>query len=258
MIKGILRSRPFKIIYLAYAWVLVVSIWFIGYLFAVIASLGSNRKEDIYNYFCRFTAWLTVKSIGVKVEVKGEGNVPEGEPVIFVCNHQSYFDIKVAFGFIPRNFCFIAKEEITRIPVVSGYMRTAGHIALPREEDRRAYDTMLEVVKQSRKGKSLLIFPEGTRSPNGRLGPFKRGVSLIVLKSGRRVIPTAIIGSRKFLPKGEWLCHPENREITIKFGKPIGFPQMEKVPKEESLEVIERLRGAVLGLLEEEGAYKDD
>ncbi|MFN3466301.1 MAG: lysophospholipid acyltransferase family protein, partial [Candidatus Brocadiales bacterium] len=182
---------------------------------------------------------------------EGSKNVPRGEPLIFICNHQSLFDIKVAFAFVPRNFCFVSKEEITRIPIVGGYMRTAGHIGMPREEDRRSYAVLLEIIKRAKEGKSLLIFPEGTRSPDGRLGPFKRGVAHIILKAGRRVVPMAIIGSREFLPKESWLCHPEHREMTIRFGKPIGFPCVERVPREESLVVLEELRQAVRRLLGE-------
>lgn len=257
MIKSILRSKPSKIIYLVYSWVMVISIWLMSYILTLIVSLGSKHKEYIYNTFCRFTAWLTVRAIGVYVEVEGLENVPKGEPVIFICNHQSFFDIKLVLGFIPGNFCFIFKEEITRIPVVRGYMKTAGHIAMPREEDRRAYATLLKAAKKSREGSSLLVFPEGTRSPDGRLGPFKRGVSVIVLKSGRRVVPMAIIGSRKFLPKESWLCQPEHREMKIKFGKPVSFPSTGKAPREESLEVVERLREEVLRLLGDEGRGTD-
>jgi len=95
-------------------------------------------------------------------------------------------------------------------------------------------------------------FPEGTRSPDGKLGPFKRGVANIILKSGRRVVPTAIIGSREFLPRESWLCHPEHRDITIRFGRPIGFHHLDKVPREESLIVLEELRQEVKKLLGEE------
>ncbi len=251
MLTSLISSRLFRLLYLAYCWVVVCTVWFFGYLLAMLVSVGSRRKDEIYNFFCRKSAWVIVKSIGIRMTVEGRENVPKDEPFIFICNHQSHFDIKIAFAFVPGNFCFIAKEEITRIPIVSGYMKTAGHIGMPREEDRRAYATLQEIVKRARDGKSLLIFPEGTRSVDGRLGPFKRGVAHIILKSGRRVIPMAIIGSREFLPKGSWLCHPEHRDITIRFGKPVSFPFMERVPREESLTVLEELRQEVKKLLGE-------
>jgi 1-acyl-sn-glycerol-3-phosphate acyltransferase len=251
MLTGLITSRPFKILYLAYSWVLVCTVWFASYLLAMLASVGSPKRDEIYNTFCRASAWVIVKGLGMKVRVEGRENVPRGEPLIFICNHQSSFDIKLAFAFVPKNFCFVSKEEITRIPIVGGYMKTAGHIGMPREEDRRAYAALLEIVEKAKEGKSLLIFPEGTRSPDGRLGPFKRGVAHIILKAGRRVIPMAIIGSRQFLPKGSTMCYPEHREITIRFGKPVSFPCVERVPREESLTVLEELRREVKGLLGE-------
>lgn len=256
MLTELTISKPFKILYLAYSWVVVCAVWFVGYLLAMLVSIGSRRRDEIYNFFCRKSAWVIVKGIGIKVRVEGRENVPRDEPLIFICNHQSHFDIKLAFAFIPRNFCFVAKEEITRIPIVGGYMKTAGHIGIPREEDRRAYVALLEIAKMAKEGKSLLIFPEGTRSPDGRLGSFKRGVAHIILRAGRRVVPMAIMGSREFLPKGSRLCNPEHREITIRFGRPVSFPYMEKFPREESMTVIDELRHEVKQLLgEKEEVY---
>jgi 1-acyl-sn-glycerol-3-phosphate acyltransferase len=251
MLTRLISSKPFRLSYLAYCWVVVCGVWAIGYLLAALASIGTHRRDEIYNTFCRASAWVIVKGIGVHVRVEGGENIPRGEPLIFICNHQSLFDIKLAFAFIPGNFCFVSKEEITRIPIVGSYMRTAGHIGMPREEDRRAYVTLLEIARRAREGKSLLIFPEGTRIPDGRLGPFKRGVAHIILKAGRRVVPMAIIGSREFLPKGTWLCNPEHRDMVIRFGKPISFPHMGRVPREESMVIIEELRQEVKKLLGE-------
>lgn len=253
MSAAILQSTPFKIIYLVYAWVIVASIWLTGYLLAAILSIGSEHKEYIYNTICRRGARLTATGLGIHAVVEGIENIPEGEPVIFVCNHQSFFDIFTAFCFIPRNFCFISKEELFKIPLLGYYMKTAEHIPLPREEDRRSYSTLTKAVRKAREGKSLLIFPEGTRSPDGRLGEFKRGISLIVLKAGRRVVPMCIDGSRKFLPKGAFIPNPAERNILVRFGKPLDFPRVAKMSKEESIESVDRLREAVERLLEDTG-----
>lgn len=253
MSASILRSKPFRLIYLVYAWIVVVGIWLIGYLFAALTSIGSSRKEYIYNILCRLGARLTTKALGINAIVEGIENIPKGEPVIFISNHQSFFDIYTAFGFIPRNFCFISKDTVFKIPVVGSYMKVAEHIPLPREEGRKSYATLTKAVRKARGGKSLLVFPEGTRSPDGRLGAFKRGISLIVLKAGRKVVPMCIMGSRDFLPKGEWLPHPANRNIIVRFGRPIEFHRVNKMTKEESVESVERLRHAVEGLMKGSG-----
>lgn len=251
MCVSIQRSKPFRLIYLVYAWIIVAGIWLIGYFFAALVSAGSERKEYIYNTFCRLGARLAAKGLGIHAVVEGIENIPKGEPVIFISNHQSFFDIYTAFCFIPQNFCFVSKDTVFNVPVMGRYMRTAEHIPLPREEDRKSYTTLTKAVKKAREGKSLLIFPEGTRSLDGRLGPFKRGISLIVLKAGRRVVPMCIIGSRGFLPKGEWLPHPANRDIRIRFGKPLEFTRVAKMTKEESVESVDRLRQAVAHLMED-------
>ncbi|MFQ5956409.1 MAG: lysophospholipid acyltransferase family protein [Candidatus Brocadiales bacterium] len=258
MSASILRSKPFRLIYLVYAWIIIAGIWLIGYFFAALTSVGSGRKEHIYNTFCRLGARLTAKGLGIHIVVEGIENIPKGEPVIFICNHQSFFDIYTAFGFIPQNFCFISKEEVFSVPLVGTYMTTAEHIPLAREEDRRSYTSLTKAVRKAREGRSLLVFPEGTRSQDGRLGPFKRGISLIVLKAGRKVVPMCIIGSRNFLPKGEWLPHPANREIRVRFGKPIEFARVSKMTKEESVESVDRLRQAVTDLMEAQGKASND
>lgn len=253
MFVNILRSTPFRIVYLVYAWIVVAGIWLIGYIFTLIASVGSKRKDYVYNTLCRLGAQVSAKGLGMRAVVEGEENIPRDEPVIFICNHQSYFDIYTAFAFIPRSFCFISKEEVFKLPVIGGYMKTAGHLSLPREEGRRSYSTLTEAVKKAREGKSLLIFPEGTRSPDGRLGSFKRGISLIVLKAGRKVVPMCIIGSRDFLPMGTLIPNPAERNITVRFGKPMEFRRVAKMTKKESVDSVERLRQAVAHLLEDTG-----
>ncbi len=251
---AIVRSKPFRVLYTAYGWVLVCGIWAICYALAVIASVGSNRKFEIYSLFCRTAAKVIVKGLGMKVRIEGRENIPNTEPFIFICNHQSHFDIKLVFAFVPRNFCFVSKEEVTKIPILEGYMKVADHVGIPREESRRAYLVLQGLIERAKAGKTLVIFPEGTRSPDGRLQPFKRGIAYVVLKSARSVIPMIILGSRKFLPKGSLLCNPEYREITIRFGKPVSFPLMERVSREDSLLVAEKLKQEVQALLEEREA----
>src|SRR3989338_2658710 len=135
----------------------------------MLVSIGSRRRDEIYNSFCRASAWVIVKGLGMRVRVEGREDVPKGEPLIFICNHQSLLDIKLAFAFMPVNFCFVSKEEITRIPIVGSYMKTAGHIGMPREEDRRAYVVLLEIIKKER-GQVLTHLPRRHKEPRWKVG----------------------------------------------------------------------------------------
>ncbi|MDR4507541.1 MAG: 1-acyl-sn-glycerol-3-phosphate acyltransferase [Candidatus Brocadiaceae bacterium] len=184
----------------------------------------------------------------MKIEIRGRENIPKDEPVIFVLNHQSMMDIKFSLAYIPVNFSFISKDTIFRVPILGAYMTASGHIPIQRTEDRKAYTTLLTAIKQLTRKKSLVVFPEGTRSEDGTLGAFKRGISLIILKSGKRVVPVAISGSNRFIPKHGWLSHPEKRFVKISFGKPLSFSNS-RTDREYTIQVTDMIRNEVLGLL---------
>lgn len=242
-------KKIIQILYSIYAWFVNVLLWSVGYFICIISTIGIKDKEDKYNSIERAVTKIAFKLIGINIDVKGQENIPDKEPVIFVSNHQSFLDIKLSIAAIPRNFSFISKEIIFKIPILGRYMRASGHIAICRNGKRSAYTTLGEVVKKLDGGKSVVIFPEGTRSVNGKLGEFKRGVSAIILRSGRKVVPAAIIGSGGFLPKSSFLGNPENRNIRFKFGKPLEFPKVEKENKEQSKAVLEKIRFEVSKLL---------
>ena len=242
-------KKVFQIIYSLYAWYTSCLFWCVGYVISVISTIGIKDKENKYNSIERAITRLTFKFMGVNIDVKGVENIPADEPVIFVLNHQSFLDIKLSIAAIPQNISFVSKEIVFKIPILGKYMRTSGHIAIRRGEESRAYTTLNEVVKKLEGGKSVVFFPEGTRSVNGELGEFKRGISKIILKSGRRVVPAAIIGSRGFLPKSSFLSNPEHRNIQFKFGKPLEFPKMEKRDRALSIDVMAKLKSEVSKLL---------
>jgi len=185
----------------------------------------------------------------MKIEIQGLENIPKNEPVIFISNHQSMMDIKLSLACIPTNISFISKDTIFRVPILGAYMKVSGHIPIQRGEDRKAYETLLTAVKKLTAKKSLVVFPEGTRSEDGQLGAFKRGISLIILKSGRRVVPVAICGSNQFMPKRGWLSHPEKRYVKMNFGKPLSFDNS-RTDREYTIQVTNQLRNEVLGLLQ--------
>lgn len=238
-----------KVFYTIYAWFVNVTLWSTGYFVAIASTIGVNDKEDIYNSIERKFTQISFRLLGINFDVKGLENIPDDEPVIFVSNHQSLIDIKLSIAAIPRNFSFISKDILFKIPILGKYMKTSGHISIRRSDERNAYGTLNEVVKKLDGGKSIIFFPEGTRSESGELGKFKRGISMVILKSGRKVIPTAIIGSREYLPKSSILSNPEHRDIRFRFGKPLEFPKVEKEDRELSNDVVARVRSEVSKLL---------
>ena len=238
-----------KVFYTVYAWIVNIALWSSGYVVSIVSTIGIKNKEDKYNSIERKFTQISFRLLGINFDVKGLENIPENEPVIFVSNHQSFIDVKLSIAAIPRNFSFISKDILFKIPLLGKYMKTSGHIGIRRTDERNAYGTLSEVIKKLDGGKSIIFFPEGTRSENGELGKFKRGISMVILKSGRKVIPTAIMGSRGFLPKSSILSNPGHRDICFRFGKPIEFPKVENENRELSMDVVAKVRSEVSKLL---------
>lgn len=241
--------KLYQVIFTLYSWTLFILLWIFSTFMAVILSMDTKDKECIFNTVERFFSRIAFTLMGMRIEMRGVENIPQDEPVIFISNHQSMMDIKLSLACIPKNFSFISKDTIFRVPILGSYMTASGHIPIQRGEDRKAYASLLEAInKLTAKKKSLVIFPEGTRSDDGRLGTFKRGISLIVLRSGRRVVPMAICGSNQFMPKRGWLSHPEKRYIRISFGKPLSFDGSRR-DREYTIHVTNKLQKEVLNLL---------
>lgn len=241
--------KLYQIVVTLYSWALFILFWLFSILTAAILSLAAKDKENIFNTTERVFSRIAFKLLGMKIEIQGLENIPKNEPVIFISNHQSMMDIKLSLACIPTNISFISKDTIFRVPILGAYMKVSGHIPIQRGEDRKAYETLLTAVKKLTAKKSLVVFPEGTRSEDGQLGAFKRGISLIILKSGRRVVPMAICGSNQFMPKRGWLSHPEKRYVKMNFGKPLSFDNS-RTDREYTIQVTNQLRNEVLGLLQ--------
>ena len=242
--------KLYQIIFTIYSWILFVSLWMFSTFTALILSFDTKNKERVFNTIERFFSRIVFRLLGMKVEIHGLENIPRNETVIFTSNHQSMLDIKLSLAYIPINFSFISKDSVFHVPILGAYMKSSGHIPIQRGEDRKAYATLLKAIKQlTAKGKSLVVFPEGTRSEDGRLGEFKRGISLIILKSGKRVVPMAIYGSNQFMPKHSLLSHPGKRFIRISFGKALDF-DYSRTDREYTIYVTDKIKSAVSNLLQ--------
>ena len=241
--------KCYQLIFTLYSWLLFILLWLFSIFMSIVVSMDVSEKEHIFNAIERYFSRIALKLLGMKIEIEGVENIPQGEPVIFISNHQSMMDIKLTLACIPTNISFVAKESIFNVPLLGAYMRVSGHIPIKRNEDRKAYASLLAAIKNlTTKNKSLVVFPEGTRSEDGQLGVFKRGISLIILKSGRRVVPMAIDGSNQFMPKRGFLSHPGKRYVRIAFGKPLSFDSS-RTDREYTLKMTEELHENISRLL---------
>jgi 1-acyl-sn-glycerol-3-phosphate acyltransferase len=185
-------------------------------LFAVSALLCTlvDASGRAYAFHARLWARLSLGLAHVPVIVRGAENLPPG-PVVFMSNHQSNFDILALLAAMPRQIHMIAKKELFEIPVFGASMRRGGYIPLDRSDGRQALKSMDSAAAIIRAGKSVVMFPEGTRSMDRRLLPFKRGGFLLALKAGVPVVPVTINGSGRVNPAGRTRLYRGAITITL-------------------------------------------
>ena len=161
-----------------------------------------------------------IRAARARLVVQGLENVDPSRPTIYVANHQSALDIPVAFVALPVDFRFVAKKSLGSIPLLGWYLKAGRHLLVERGSWISALHALEKAADQIRRGTSILIFPEGTRSPDGRLLPFKKGPFALALKAGVAICPVTIEGTARILPKKSWKVR-KGEEIRVKIGAPI-------------------------------------
>jgi 1-acyl-sn-glycerol-3-phosphate acyltransferase len=156
---------------------------------------------------------------GGKLQVEGLENVDFRKPHVFVCNHQSTIDIPSLFMALPISFRWVAKSQLKWVPFIGWYLAATGHIFVNRSNRQKAIASLDKAAKKIRGGTNIIIFPEGTRSPDLRVQPFKKGPFALALHAGVPVVPVTIEGSGRLMPKNTWRITPG--PIRVKVGKPI-------------------------------------
>jgi 1-acyl-sn-glycerol-3-phosphate acyltransferase len=177
---------------------------FRGMLFgcgAVAVGLHQVRAETAWAW-AKLSARNLARATSVKVEIFGLENLPD-EPSVITPNHASHFDIAALLGFLPGNNRFAAKRELFREPVLGMVMKTLGMIPIDRDDPAESIARLNRL--QDRGAFSLIMFPEGTRSPDGRMLDFKKGAFTLAIKLGRPVVPIAIHGTSGVMPRGRYL-----------------------------------------------------
>jgi len=191
----------------------------------------------------RMALWLS----GVRLEVHGLEKIPPGRAVIFMPNHQSNCDPPAMVVILPP-VLVMAKREFFRVPVLGRGMRARGFIPVDRRNRERAIAAVEQAVAALKAGHSFLAYPEGTRSPDGRLQRFKKGVFVMAIKAGAPIVPISVSGGSKIMPKGKFVIRPGRVRITIHDPIPTA-----NVRLDERQMVIDLTRQAILtGLAPEE------
>jgi 1-acyl-sn-glycerol-3-phosphate acyltransferase len=237
---GVLLASVYFILICLYTFVLGIP--------CLLITLISPRSNGGY-WFISFWARLLLRTCGVKVRVEGRENLPVGRPFILMSTHNSHFDIPVLVQEVPQQFRVVAKKSLFKIPVFGWIMTAAGYVSVDREDRRQAFSSMDNAAEMVRRGMPLLLFPEGTRSPDGSLGPFKKGGFILALKAQVPVIPVVIDGTFHVLPKDTWrIC---SGPVRVVFGNPIDTAAFSYEDRDSLMENVRtamlQLRGAGAG-----------
>ena len=171
-----------------------------------------------------------VRAVGVKFRVRGLERIPSGT-CLFVANHTSSADAPAVVGAIPRRIAILLKKSLFTVPIVGTAFRLAHFIPVDRSRHEDAIAALEKATQALKEGQSFLIYPEGTRSPDGRLQEFKKGAVVMAIKAGVSVVPMACSGAHKVMEKRSLVVHPG--EILVEFLDPIDAAQYTLDQREE-------------------------
>jgi 1-acyl-sn-glycerol-3-phosphate acyltransferase len=160
-----------------------------------------DRKGKVGHYYARLWGKAALLANRVKVKIEGMEHLNGKGPYIFMSNHQGSYDIFALLGHLPYQFKWLAKKELFSIPFFGWTMAAVGYIRIDRGGTRDTVEAMNEAAQKIRDGMSVVIFPEGSRSPDGLIQPFKKGGFTLAIKSKVPIVPISISGSRDIMPK---------------------------------------------------------
>ncbi len=190
----------------------IVSMVVLG-IISLITSLFTSSTDAHHRICCvwgKIILWVS----GIRVDIQGMENIDPDKTQVIICNHQGNFDIWALMA-LPLQFRWVMKKELFRVPFMGGAMKKAGYIGIDRRHPKQAMRDMIRVLATLKEGRSVIIFPEGTRSKDGKVGEFKRGGFMLAYKSGVPILPVSISGSFGIMHKGSWWLSPQPIKIAI-------------------------------------------
>jgi 1-acyl-sn-glycerol-3-phosphate acyltransferase len=188
---------------------------------------------------------FAVRLVGVRVRVSGTERIPPGV-CLFMANHTSNADAPAVVGAIPRRISILVKQSLFKIPVVGQAFRGVRFVPVDRSNREAAIASVDRAAEYLKKGISFLVYPEGSRSDDGRLQRFKKGAFLMAIKAGVPIVPVACAGAHRVIRKKEWRIRPG--EITVEFLAPVDASQY---TMEQRDALAQRVHNAIAAALPE-------
>jgi 1-acyl-sn-glycerol-3-phosphate acyltransferase len=209
-------------------------------------SLGSSLFDGTggFQHFC-MAEWSRecLRVAGVRLQTSGLEHVLRDRPQIFFSSHSSFADICVLASVLPVQFRWLARKEIFRVPFIGWHLARSGHLKIDRGDRDSAVRLLGEAAEKVRGGLNLLVFPEGTRSPDGALRPFKKGVFHLAIDAGVPIVPIRLLGTQRIVPKGTRQINAS--DVSLRVGPPLEAGNLGRADLEP---LMERVRSAMRAL----------
>ncbi|HWP44045.1 MAG TPA: lysophospholipid acyltransferase family protein [Blastocatellia bacterium] len=219
--------------------------------FMILLRLITGNENMIYVPIRPFIR-LGLALVGVRVRVTGLERLSADQAYIFTPNHQSFIEVPLFVTYLGRNPAYLAKKELFKYPIFGTGIRLIGVVPVDRSNTQAAVESSRQATENLRRGKSYVVYPEGTRSRDGRLLPFKKGAFMMAIDAGVPIVPVSVSGASRIMPKGQIKVHPSTVRVTVH--DPIST---EGYSKENVTELMEITRAKILsGLSEEERAMQ--
>ncbi len=196
---------------------------------AIVAAIFT-KSGDMPHKVARSWARAVLKISGVDVTVTGISRIDHDRSCIVMANHQSNFDIPVLLAHLPIQFRWLAKAELFRIPVFGRAMRSCGYISIDRSNRESAFRSLAKAAAMVQDGTSIVVFPEGTRSIDGIIKPFKKGPFVLAVDAGVPIVPIVINGTWSIMPKDRLTIKP--CRVTLDVLSPIETSVFDRTTKD--------------------------
>lgn len=217
-----------------------IAVYTIGLGTVSLASAFVDASGNVAHRCARAWSWLILATTGVEIEATGLERLARGDSFLVAANHQSIYDIPILFWILPVQLRILAKASLGRFPFLGWHLARTGHVLVDRKNPGPELFRRVRALMQA--GVSLIVFPEGTRSPDGTLGRFKGGIFMMAIEAGLPVLPIAIDGSRAVMAKGRLTTRPGR--VTLRVLEPIPTAGLSR---EAARDLAERVRLAIAG-----------
>ena len=235
MLKNVIDV--FKVMWLALWAILATIVLFIPITLAATFSSTGNLAFNL----SKLWAWTLLIATRVRTRIVGKEKIKKGQTYIIISNHQSQFDILALVTRLGIQFRWIIKKELLKIPLFGYALLASRNIFIDRSNTKESIESINRGMKRLPKGTSIMVFAEGTRSPDGKIHPFKKGGFVLAIDYGLPILPITINGSRKVLPKGSVVFTPGEIEVIV--GDPI---DTRGYTRESLPELMERTRQVIV------------